>query len=1202
MKQALFRPLRVLLLCLLAMLVTTGAAAPVPEDFGLPETMTILIDGKENPVLQTLTLDAAEVKAVSWTAYPTNLIRVEWTAASPNTCAIEALDVPAASPREVTLTLTVTRQDDSRITDTCVITVGKQPGEIQLTDDEHFLEPPAPNKPAEPWLGLWASILPSNVIHDPAELVWSSSNPEIASVTAEPGAPLHAMITPHAVGRTIIKAELPEYGLEATCVIEVSGVTLPEELTLIVGKTYDFSLDDAYQIYGNAHTHVSQWTSTASTIASVSSGTRLVARKAGQTTLTLTMGPYSAQCDITVEENLADAILVPDFNAGQKLSFSSLIDELAAASQEQLEDPLSYITGLSVPTEEGVLYYGYISPDSHNHGVGGIEQYYVSASSGQQQLSEVSFVPHSSFSGTAIISYTGVGRGGGTFKGTIRVTVVNSGDVTYSTPNNGRVPMVTDDFAVVCQARTGGSLRYVMFPELPDPTQGTLYYQYNTSGQYAQKVSATTRYRSTGEVSLLSDVTFVPNPEFVGTISIPYRAYNVTGGVHHGTMTIQITPAAGSTTISNISYYASVGSITPMVVNDFAMACAKAGLDETFSHVYFHELPNPLTEGTLYYNYVSPSDYGSHVTTGNRYYGDGITTPALHLVSFVPANGFLGTVTIPYTGYNLDNVPFHGKLLIHIREGEQGIRYTTGAGWPVTFQGLDFDEACRQQHKSPLSSITFQLPLEKQGVLYYDYLENHAYNTPLSPDFSCNLTDLSQITFVPAAGFLGTVTIPFNGRAENGATFAGSVRIDVLEAKSETVRYSVGSGGWVHFSVSDFNAVSTALTGENVDYISFTYLPNANAGVLYQDYRSASDYGEAAFSEHRYYQNTGSDLIGELSFAAHKDFLGTVLLPFRGVSVGGVPFQGQVEILVNTPTARDVRYTTRSLPVTLVASDFQSAIRDILRSDLYYIELKTLPDSSRGKLMLNYLGPNTGTAITPNSRYYTSGSPSIGALTFLPRAEFTGTVSIPYTAGDWAGNTVTGTIVITVSDTAGRDPFQDTAPFSWAEASIEFLHHYNIVTGSSSTTYSPELSIKRCDFVLMLCRTFQFTPVNGPSFLDVPYGTYYTSAIATAQSLGIVTGDANGLFHPNVPITRQDAMVMLYQALRAAHIYTPAVSTQLLPVLYRDGNQVPSYAQTAMASMVQMGVIRGDDRGMLNPASPIRRAEMAVILHRVLSQ
>ena len=52
---------------------------------------------------------------------------------------------------------------------------------------------------------------------------------------------------------------------------------------------------------------------------------------------------------------------------------------------------------------------------------------------------------------------------------------------------------------------------------------------------------------------------------------------------------------------------------------------------------------------------------------------------------------------------------------------------------------------------------------------------------------------------------------------------------------------------------------------------------------------------------------------------------------------------------------------------------------------------------------------------------------------------------------------------------------------------------------------------------------------------------------------------------------------------------------------FSDGSATSSYAQGSVAALVQAGVIQGDNNGRLNPKGSLTRAEMAVILHRVLT-
>ena len=137
-------------------------------------------------------------------------------------------------------------------------------------------------------------------------------------------------------------------------------------------------------------------------------------------------------------------------------------------------------------------------------------------------------------------------------------------------------------------------------------------------------------------------------------------------------------------------------------------------------------------------------------------------------------------------------------------------------------------------------------------------------------------------------------------------------------------------------------------------------------------------------------------------------------------------------------------------------------------------------------------------------------------------------------------------------------------------------------------------------FALMLCRAFGFSTTNSAaSFPDVQPGTTYAGAIATAKTMGIVNGSPDGLFHANSPISRQEAMAMICRGMQAAGRNVPLVPTNTLSG-YADNAQVAEFAKGNIASLLQLGVVRGNG-GYLQPRNAITRAEMAVILHRVLT-
>ena len=77
-------------------------------------------------------------------------------------------------------------------------------------------------------------------------------------------------------------------------------------------------------------------------------------------------------------------------------------------------------------------------------------------------------------------------------------------------------------------------------------------------------------------------------------------------------------------------------------------------------------------------------------------------------------------------------------------------------------------------------------------------------------------------------------------------------------------------------------------------------------------------------------------------------------------------------------------------------------------------------------------------------------------------------------------------------------------------------------------------------------------------------------------------------------------MTMICRAMRAAGRSVPNVSVSSLSS-YRDFGQLSDYARASVAALVQMGAVRGDSSRQLNPTQSITRAQMAVILYRVMT-
>lgn len=954
------------------------------------------------------------------------------------------------------------------------------------TDAYRYLDPGAT-------LTLEAAAYPLDASQDDRRLVWSSSEPSVATVNSR------GVITGVAPGKTTIRAAASgDETKYAEREIEVSGLLLSyvkksgsggrgETVRLTASSTVDIFQHRDIQVLtealGSARNQVINWESSNNSVAQVING-RVTANYPGTgaiITAAVAGTGYSSSFRVDVYEDIAQAITV-NMGSDPSYSFSGLLTQLNSRSQDKAGGPLDCVYSLKVSTENGVLYYKYASQQSPGHGVGGTERYYYQAGQGQMALRDVTFVPLPGFDGTAVVDYNALATNGTTFTGTIRIEATASGDVNYSTTADQPVDFAAEHFSAVCKGRTGQAIRYVTFG-LPSSSRGTLYYNYSPTGQYSPKVDNSTRYYVTSSPSI-DGITFVPAAGYVGGVDIPYRCTDSTGATYSGTVSIQVYGASGG--------------------------------------------------------------------------------------------------------------------------GSGDVEYSTGRNQRRNLSGNDFSDACRRAVDGTLNYIRFtSLPSSGAGTLYLDY--SSSSSTRVAADrnyYRSSSPRISDITFVPASNYSGTVTVPFTGTTTAGTTFSGDLILHVGE-DSRIISYTAAANGFVRFDASDFNSVCRSVTGDILDYVRFD-LPSSRYGTLYHRYNSAGRTGNAVSSSTGYYYSDGSRLLDDVSFAAASTS-GTVTFGYTGYSTRGDSFTGTVEITVSgsgstvvSPAAvgSTIRYTgSAAYPIPFRGADFQNACQAALGNPLSYVQFNSLPYT--GRLYQNYSGPaRTGTDVSSAAHY---GADLLSQISYLPKAEYQGTLTIPYTAVDTQGGSCSGTVELQLSNGYCSATFADTASgWDWAKPSIEFLRSSGITNGYGNNTYRPGQSISRGEFTLMICRAFQFPTGGSSGFPDVPANSAYAGAVAAARNLGIVQGN-NGRFQPGQPITRQSAMTMICRAIEAAGQSLPAADSGLLSS-YADGYQVSAFARPSVAALVQMGAVRGNSASRLNPGSAISRAEMAVILHRVLTR
>ena len=721
----------------------------------------------------------------------------------------------------------------------------------------------------------------------------------------------------------------------------------------------------------------------------------------------------------------------------------------------------------------------------------------------------------------------------------------------------------------------GTEVDELWFTNLPSSSKGVLYFDYDGRDEYeVEKRESFTRRD-------LDDLAFVPDEDYDGSVTIGFSGESDQGENFSGTLYIEVNGTGRSSSDGEVTYEVDVNDAVDLDVDDFDDYAYDESDGTEVDYIFFTDLPSS-SKGTLYYDYGYSSE--REVEEDEEFDRDEI-----EYLTFVPKRNYEGTVTLSFEGRSDARDKFYGDLVIEVGGGQSSsaargdVTYDVDVNDTVDFDYDDFDEFVYDETSgTEVGRVWFtDLPSSREGTLYRDYDKRD--QEEIDEDEEIRHDEIDNLTFVPKRNFEGAVTIPFEGRADDG---------DI------TVELQAGNGSTVNFQTDAFNEACVKETGANLNYVIFDY-DSGRGGYLYYQHGES---GESEVGSGRYYR-ASSPRLDQVSFVPGSGTGSSVRIPFEGEATNGKSFYGEVKltyVTLSEPTI--ITYTSTGLAVDFNAADFTAACAARGGKALTSVRFPA-PDTTGGQLYYNFHTPTQCRGeVVSTVDYSVGGVYLLGEVTFLPKAGYSGIVTIPYVGTDADGIEYTGTVQVMVTPSASSR-FSDMGSYnSWAGASVEFLAAYGITTGTGDgATFSPASTLTRGDYILMLYRTFGFSSTTAAgNFTDVAAGSYYAEALAHAKALGIATAEADGSFRPNDPVTRQDAMVFLLRAMQAVNRSVPNAYDSYLS-RFPDGASVADYARTAMAAMAQAGVIQGNEQGKLNPTGTLNRAEMAVILHRALT-
>ena len=174
---------------------------------------------------------------------------------------------------------------------------------------------------------------------------------------------------------------------------------------------------------------------------------------------------------------------------------------------------------------------------------------------------------------------------------------------------------------------------------------------------------------------------------------------------------------------------------------------------------------------------------------------------------------------------------------------------------------------------------------------------------------------------------------------------------------------------------------------------------------------------------------------------------------------------------------------------------------------------------------------------------------------------------------------------------AAGSSFDDVVPGAWYAGAVSYVYDNGLMSGVSSSSFAPELSMSRAMLATVLYRMAGSPAVSGQdNFTDTDNNAWYSDAVLWAQQKGYVTGYNSQTFGTNDPVTREQVATILWR-----YAGSPAAGSS---AGYADADQISNWATEAADWAKEDEIISGKPGNCFDPAGLATRAEAAVMLTR----
>jgi len=169
----------------------------------------------------------------------------------------------------------------------------------------------------------------------------------------------------------------------------------------------------------------------------------------------------------------------------------------------------------------------------------------------------------------------------------------------------------------------------------------------------------------------------------------------------------------------------------------------------------------------------------------------------------------------------------------------------------------------------------------------------------------------------------------------------------------------------------------------------------------------------------------------------------------------------------------------------------------------------------------------------------------------------------------------------------------------WAEKDIFKMHELDLIPNQRDSFFHPDREATRAEVASFVARLLNLQESSPVPFVDILEYDWHYRDIAKVYAAGIFGGHGDNTFRPYQNITRQELAAIV---LRVYKYKWSVVSTAINAPPFADDGEIECWARESVLETRSLQLMVGRPRNQFDPKDNTTRAEVIVILRRILDR